>query len=120
MAQFSLKGFTMKTYGTLWTIFAGLAALTFTSGAALSYSGEHYVTCNLNPEGDNFLALRTCGSTSCPMTYKLPPDTFLLTLEPYANNGWREVMVISGLQDESYSGPTGWVYSKYICEIRYP
>lgn len=90
-----------------------------TSTAALAYSGEQYVICNLNPQGDNFLALRTCGSSRCDMLMKLPPDTFLMTMEPTSVRGWREVMVIKGLQDQSYSGPAGWVYGKYICKIRY-
>ncbi|WP_417671201.1 hypothetical protein [Roseibium sp.] len=89
------------------------------AGAANAYSGEYFVTCNLNPQGDNFLALRTCGSSKCRMTHKLGPGTFMLSLEPYAVKGWREVIVLRSLQDQSYSGPRGWVYSKYICEMRY-
>mgnify|MGYP000159151380 CR=1 FL=1 len=89
------------------------------SGSALAYSGEYFVTCNLNPQGDNFLALRTCGSSKCPMTHKLGPGTFMLSMEPYAVKGWREVIVLRSLQDQSYSGPHGWVYSRYICEVRY-
>jgi len=95
------------------------AALAFAGSALWAYSGEHYVVCKLNPNGDNFLALRTCGSTKCAMTQKLPPDTFLLSMEPWAENHWREVIVLGGLQDESYSGPSGWVYDKYICDVQY-
>ncbi len=99
----------------------GLAALAlFTiSTDASAYSGEHFVTCNLDPAGDNFLALRSCGSSSCPMKHKLGPDTFMLTYEPYSENGWREVVVLRGLQDQSVSGVSGWVYDKYICRIDY-
>ncbi len=39
----------------------------------------------------------------------------MVSLEPYAVKGWREVIVLRSLQDQSYSGPRGWVYSKYIC-----
>ncbi|MEP3045406.1 MAG: hypothetical protein ABJL55_05745 [Roseibium sp.] len=89
------------------------------SGNALAYSGEQFVTCNLNPQGDNFLALRTCGSSKCQMTHKLGPGTFMLSMEPYDVKGWRQVIVLKSLQDESYSGPSGWVFSKYICKIQY-
>jgi len=94
-------------------------AVTASASYVSAYSGENFVVCNLNPDGDNFLALRTCGSSKCAMTHKLGPDTFLLTMEPYAEKHWREVIVLNGLQDESYSGPSGWVYDKYICEISY-
>lgn len=98
-------------------VFATTIAIT---GSALwAYSGEHYVVCKLNPNGDNFLALRTCGSTKCAMTHKLPPGTFLISLEPYAEKHWHEMIVLKGLQDESYSGPSGWVYDKYICAVGY-
>ncbi len=85
-----------------------------------AYSGEQYITCDLDPQGDNFLALRSCPAGSCQLLAKLGPDTFLLTTDPEFENGWRQVMVINGLQDQSYDGPVGWVYGKYICEIRYP
>jgi len=98
-----------------------IAAVTVVATAPIgsAYSGENYVVCKLNPNGDNFLALRSCGSTKCRIVRKLPPDTFLLTMEPYAEKHWREVMVVNGLQDQSYSGATGWVYDKYICKIVY-
>ncbi len=95
-----------------------LTALCWASSAN-AYSGEYFVTCNLNPQGDNFLALRSCGSSKCRMMRKLGPGTFMVSLEPYAVKGWREVIVLRSLQDQSYSGPRGWVYSKYICEVRY-
>lgn len=99
---------------------APIAALSMIlAGSALAYSGEDYVVCNLDPNGDNFLALRSCGSSKCQMLRTLGPGTFLLTLEPYAESGWRQVMVKSGLDDHSYSGPDGWVYDKYICRIQY-
>ncbi len=109
----------MNTMTILKTCAAAAVAVAITAPAIWAYSGENYVVCNLNPNGDNFLALRTCGSSKCDMTHKLGPDTFLLSMEPTAENRWREVIVLDGLQDESYSGPSGWVYDKYICEISY-
>lgn len=86
-------------------------------GAA--YDGEYFVTCNLNPNGDNFLALRTCPSSKCEMVKKLPPEIFLLTWEPYGEGRWRKVSVVKGLSDHSLSGPTGWVFDKYICQVKF-
>ncbi|RYH07916.1 hypothetical protein [Tropicimonas sp. IMCC6043] len=93
-----------------------LAASTLTARA---YSGEILVTCRLNPQGDNFLALRNCGSTRCAMLAKLGPDSFMLTLEPYAIKGWRQVIVLDGPQDQTLDGPAGWVYEEYACPTAY-
>ena len=77
------------------------------------------MVCNLDPNGDNFLAMRSCGSTKCGIIKKLGPDTFVMSMEPYSEKGWREVLVKRNLQDNSYSGVAGWVYDKYICRISY-
>jgi len=86
---------------------------------AQAYSGEQFVVCKLNPNGDNFLALRTCGSSNCRMIAKLRSGTFVTSLEPTAVRRWREIVVQRGIQDQSYKGPSGWVYDKFICEVRY-
>lgn len=109
----------MKSMTLLKTCLAVVVTVAITAPVLWAYSGEHYVVCKLNPNGDNFLALRTCGSTKCAMTHKLSPDTFLLSMDPYAENHWRAVIVMNSLQDNSYSGPSGWVYDRYICEIGY-
>ncbi len=98
-----------------------LAAIVSLAGfpAANAYDGEQYVVCNLNPNGDNFLALRSCGSTSCDIIRKLGPGTFVITVDPFEVKGWRAVIVQDNIQDWSYSGVDGWVFAKYICEIRY-
>lgn len=115
-----MKGWYEMTAMKLFKTCAAIAmGVTLAAPVLWAYSGENYVVCNLDPNGDNFLALRTCGSSKCTMTHKLPPDTFLLTMNPEAQNHWREVIVLKGLQDESYSGPAGWVYDKYICEVRF-
>lgn len=107
----------MKLSILLKTAAAAAIALAISAPIAQAFSGEYFVTCRLNPNADNFLALRTCGSTRCPIIKKLPPDTFLIVAGPHAENRWREVTVITGLQGDLYSGPTGWVYDKYICGI---
>ncbi|MDU8928503.1 hypothetical protein RXV86_14020 [Alisedimentitalea sp. MJ-SS2] len=90
------------------------AAIGLASGVQ-AYDGEQYVTCGLDPNGDNFLALRACGSSKCEMLLKLGPGTFMISLEPVGTKGWREVIVQSDVMDWSYEGPKGWVYEKYIC-----
>ena len=72
----------------------GLAVVVLMPAIATAHSGESYVVCNLDPNGDNFLALRACGATKCEMLMKLGPNTGLLAI-----------------------GPDGWVYDKYICEV---
>ncbi len=107
----------MKKIILLAAVFA--VVWTGSSASIMAYSGEDFVVCRLNPAGDNFLSLRTCGSTKCRETRRLKPGTFLTSMEPYGTRGWREVIVKRNFQDESYSGPRGWVYSKYICKIQY-
>ncbi len=87
--------------------------------AALAYDGEQYVTCNLDPNGDNWVALKAAPDLGSQRLMKLGPGTFLITMEPYAKGKWRQVIVQKDMQDWSYAGPSGWVYTDYICEIRY-
>ncbi len=108
----------MKHFNTIVLTAALLAGLTsMTISPALAYSGEDFVVCRLNPAGDNYLSLRTCGSTRCQEIRRLGPGTYLISLEPYAVKRWREVIVKRHANDDSYSGPSGWVYTKYICRI---
>ncbi len=106
----------MKRPASQLSFAAIFAALTLGSTLPSSaYSGEEYVVCYLNPAGDNYLSLRSCGATKCYEIMRLGPGTYLSSMEPYAEKGWREVIVKKNANDESYSGPKGWVYSKYIC-----
>ena len=89
------------------------------STAAQAYSGEQYVTCNLNPKGDNWVALRAAPDSNSRRVMKLGPATFLITYEPTARGKWREVTVQKDMQDWSHSGPNGWVHTDYICEVRH-
>ncbi|SNY91775.1 hypothetical protein SAMN04515647_2017 [Cohaesibacter sp. ES.047] len=92
----------------------------FTVSRALAYSGELYRVCGLNPYGDNYLSLRTCGSTRCREIARLGPGTPLRSFEPVGMHGWREVEVLPSL-DAPYVGgyQIGWVFEKYICTVRY-
>ncbi|MDV7142378.1 hypothetical protein R3X27_06755 [Tropicimonas sp. TH_r6] len=103
----------LKRRATYPNLIAG--ALLCSATSLQAYSGEVLVTCGLDPQGDNFLALRSCGASNCPRLGKLGPNTYLHTLEPYAENGWREVIVLDGLADQSFSGPKGWIFEKYAC-----
>ena len=105
----------MITLKTLAKFLAITTVAISVSAPAMAYSGEKMVVCRLNPNGDNFLAFRACGSTNCRMKQKLGPGTYVFTMEPYAIRGWREVILMYGANDDSYSGPTGWVYGKYLC-----
>ena len=87
--------------------------------AAIAYDGEQYVTCNLDPNGDNWVALKAAPDLGAQRLMKLGPGTFLITTDPYPQGKWRQVIVQRDIQDWSYSGPMGWVYTDYICEVVY-
>ena len=109
-----------KQWAILSLLIGFLAATGLMSSPALSYDGELFVVCGLNPYGDNFLSLRSCGSTRCQEILRLGPDTPLRTWEPFSDRGWRQVDVLPYLE-APHGGdyPTGWVFEKYICPIRY-
>ncbi|MEJ1992790.1 MAG: hypothetical protein P8X50_14145 [Maritimibacter sp.] len=87
--------------------------------AAHAYSGEQYVTCNLDPNGDNWLALKAAPDIGAKRLAKIGPGTFLITMNPEPVGQWREVIVQDHIEDWSYEGPSGWVHVDYICEVRY-
>ncbi|TCT40949.1 hypothetical protein [Martelella mediterranea] len=101
------------------TMLSAAALLTLAAPASTgAYSGEVYTVCHLDPHGDNYLSLRSCGSSKCNEITRLGPGTFVLTLEPAATKGWREVMVMRSLAEmDNPTGPMGWVYGKYICYV---
>ncbi|PLX35608.1 MAG: hypothetical protein C0605_09235 [Hyphomicrobiales bacterium] len=91
---------------------AALLWLGLTAGAQ-AYSGEVLRVCGLDPYGDNFLSLRSCGSSRCREIGRLGPGTQVLTLEPYGR--WREVLLQAYRGDNNFSGGRGWVFGKYLC-----
>lgn len=98
----------------------GLAlAMALTIGAAAwAYSGEFYVTCNLDPAGDNWLALKSAPNLSAQRIAKLGPGTFLRTWDPEPVGKWRQVSVVAAPDDMAeITGPSGWVYTDYICYV---
>ncbi|WP_319518192.1 hypothetical protein [uncultured Martelella sp.] len=107
----------VKLFKWLAPAVAGLAIIALPAHVD-AYSGEVYAVCHLDPQGDNYLSLRSCGSSKCNEIARLGPGTFVLTLEPYDTRGWREVMVMRSLSEaDNPSGPMGWVYGKYICHV---
>jgi hypothetical protein len=97
-------------------LFGSLLAISF-SGTALAYSGEAFTVCRLDPDGDNFLALREGPNSKSRILAKLGPATFLESQDFKDTNGFRPVIVLKGPTDWHPAGkrPTGWVYSKFIC-----
>lgn len=92
-------------------------AAAVTATALWAYSGEEYRVCNLDPNGDNWLALKSAPDLNAQRIAKLGPDTPLLTWEPEPVGKWRQVTVMkSRAQVYDFSDLNGWVYTDYICE----
>ena len=97
------------------TVFVSLITSLGIVATAHGAAGEQYVVCKLNPQGDNFLALRSCSSAKCQMLNKLPPDTFLVATNASREGRWRQVKVLDGLPNQGNARPMGWVFDKYLC-----
>ncbi|TLP46041.1 hypothetical protein FDK21_10480 [Cohaesibacter sp. CAU 1516] len=93
--------------------------ITVSAPVAVAYDGEDYVTCRLDPNGDNYLSLRSCGATHCVEIMRLGPETPLRSFEPSGTAGWREVQVLPYLFAPHDAYPSGWVFERYICKVQY-
>lgn len=102
-----------KTASAMLTGLAAAAIWLGLASSAAAYSGEVLRVCGLNPYGDNFLSLRTCGASRCREITRLGPGTQVMTLEPYGR--WREVLLQAYAGDGNFSGGRGWVFGKYLC-----
>lgn len=92
-----------KQIGALTTAFS-LLALVSQSSPAAPVERFYYLT-GLDPQGDNWLALRSEPSlTHGSRLMKMGPDTFLVVLA--RKNAWMEV--------RTTTGQTGWAMSKYV------
>jgi hypothetical protein len=80
----------------------------------------------LDPQGDNFLALRAGPGGSYKMLKKLGPGTRLILCD--ARGGWLGVVVDNGsgcgttspiAKRQPYRGPcrSGWVFKRYVREV---
>lgn len=91
-------------------------AFALTTSLALAYSGDGYRVCRLNPNGDNFLALRTGPGASFPMVMKLGPDSVVEHRKTEGN--WMSVVVERANGYEYLRDlPHGYVYRKYLCPL---
>ncbi|PTV95519.1 hypothetical protein C8J27_104155 [Rhodobacter aestuarii] len=99
------------------TITAAFALAAGVATALWAYSGEQYVVCNLNPNGDNWLALKAGPNINSKRLMKLGPGTFLETWSPDPVGAWREVTVMRDINDWHGNGPHGWVHVNYICYV---
>lgn len=69
--------------------------------------GYHYVT-GLDPNGDNFLALRTGTAADAVRIATMGPDTLLKVIE--SRGDWRRVVLLDGT--------TGWAHGRWIACCR--
>ena len=84
-------------------------ALALSAPAARAVSVDIYAVCGLDPNGDNFLALRAGPSSNTPMLRKLGPGT---RVEDWGRRGnWMQVDV------QAPGRTTGWVYTGYLCLV---
>ena len=92
-------------------------ALTLLPSTSIAYPGMAYEVCGLDPNGDNFLALRAGPGSGYGMIMQLGPRSIV---EGRANQsgGWLMVVV------EYANGyrylrdlPSGYVYTDYLCPV---
>lgn len=81
---------------------AALAPATAPTGPSRNL-GQHFVT-GLDPNGDNFLALKEAPNASSRRILKMGPDTRLEVLGQQGN--WLQVRLVDGT--------TGWAFGKYV------
>jgi hypothetical protein len=88
---------------------AALLALLTSAAQAVSY--DVYRVCGLDPNGDNFLALRSGPSSNSAMIAKLGPGTELHgNWFPERDGNWMQVYA----EDWTLEG---WVFVRYTCLI---
>lgn len=88
-----------------------LLAVLFQPTASRAVTYDVYAVCRLNPQGDNFLALRSGPSSSSAMLAKLGPGTEVYEDWEIGRRGkWMPVFV-EGWQLK------GWVFTDYVCQI---
>jgi len=91
----------------LFKIPSVLAITLALTATAQAYSPDVFKVCKLDPNGDNFLALRSGPGSSYQMLEKLGPGTEVMDWE--RRGKWFRVSV------DHVNGREGWVYSAYLC-----
>lgn len=85
------------------------AALLPVASQAVTY--DVYGVCRLNPQGDNFLALRSGPSSRSAMIAKLGPGTEVYEDWEIGRSGKWVPVYVEGWQLQ------GWVFGDYLCLI---
>lgn len=88
-----------------------VAAFVALAGAmpAQAVSYDIYAVCGLDPNGDNFLALREGPSTNHRLLARLPPGIELAEVRRVGD--WMEVIVLPDWVRE------GYVFARYTCLV---
>lgn len=79
-----------------------------------SVAGTAYEVCRLDPEGDNFLALRDLPTTESHMVLRLGPGTIVESRGEVVEGKWMPVVVQNG---DTNTLPYGYVYTSFICQL---
>ena len=91
-----------------------LICLCLLAGPLAAATGEAFEVCKLDPEGDNFLALRDLPTVESHLVEKLGPGTLLTASGDLVEGKWLPVVVETG---SSGLQPYGYVYAGFICPL---
>nr|WP_138976402.1 SH3 domain-containing protein [Microbulbifer agarilyticus] len=83
---------------------------------ATAYSGDHYRVCNLDPQGENFLALREAPMATSRLVMRLPSGYDVEVRGPRKNGRWFPVATV----DEKGSLIEGYVFDAFVCPVGKP
>jgi len=92
-------------------LIAGLSAV-----RVVAYSGDHYRVCNLDPQGDNFLAFREGPTSSSRILMKLPPRYDVEVRGTRENGRWFPAATV----DDKGTFIDGYVFDAYVCPVGKP
>ncbi|KUJ88521.1 MAG: hypothetical protein XD36_0969 [Halomonas sp. 54_146] len=94
-----------------------VVCLLMLGASAFAFSGQGYSVCRLDPNGDNFLALRSGPGAEHPIIMRLPPDT-VVEERGDSTNGWLPIVVERTPQHTYLRDlPSGYVWVDYLCPL---
>lgn len=76
--------------------------------AALATPANAAEVCGLDPNGDNYLAVREGPGSRFPELTRLGPSTYVDIIDVNASSTWFRVV--------ADGEPTGWVSARYVCQ----
>lgn len=86
--------------------------------SAHAVSEKAFSVCRLDPNGDNFLALRSGPSSNNPIIMRLPPGTVVEERGSPTNGKWLPVVVEHTPQQQFLRDlPSGYVWGDYLCPL---